>query len=302
MYYEKYKRMFDEFMERADDNWVLTIDSGLPWKEVSIMALTHGNEMVGLYVFDYLLNKFEIEDKIVNWKVNLIIWNYESFLACEWWKRYVDVDFNRIWADDFDKINTVEYKRKCELLPYIDRSNALLDIHSTSMLSRPMILPASNTDLSVQIAEDKDIDFILFNVLEKVKWVTIVWRVVNNDNDNIALAMESWQHQLQTTLSYATTNTIKFLKNLWCVDTELQASRAKSAKKIEVFFSYFATDYKLDYKYSQSPKSFDFIKAWSEILQNWQTSVYCPEDAYIIMPSTKVLHIWYELFYLWKPI
>jgi len=100
---------------------------------VTVQGLTHGNEVCGAIVLDWLLRR---KVRPVRGTLTLIFANaaaYESFDASDpYATRCLDEDFNRLWdASVLDSPrHTRELKRARELRPCYDATDYLLDLHS----------------------------------------------------------------------------------------------------------------------------------------------------------------------------
>jgi succinylglutamate desuccinylase len=107
----------------------------LPGPTIAIVALTHGNEPVGLSIFESLIQT-GILDGIQSGKIMLVCSNiqaHEVYLKQNdpLKFRFIDHDMNRIWNDDFIE-NSNEYNRREELKIILSQADIILDIHSVS--------------------------------------------------------------------------------------------------------------------------------------------------------------------------
>lgn len=125
--------------------FVWRFDSGLPGPQVMVQALTHGNEICGAIALDWLLAQ-QAAWQPVRGRLTLAFGNVAAFAR---WdpldpdrSRYVDEDFNRVWADDtlFGPRDSVELRRARELQPFVDAADLLLDIHSMHQACRPIMV------------------------------------------------------------------------------------------------------------------------------------------------------------------
>lgn len=124
-------------------DYVHRIDSGRPGPNVTITALTHGNEFCGMTAVTWL---FDNNVRPTRGQLTLSFANvaaYESFdPARPLESRFVDRDFNRVWSaailDSDDR--SVEVRRARELRPVVVAADALLDIHSTTFPVSPMLV------------------------------------------------------------------------------------------------------------------------------------------------------------------
>lgn len=108
--------------------WVTFCASWKKWPHVGICYFTHGNEPVGSKIGEYLLNEYNISQKLIRWTISFIQVNIHASTCC---KRYVDHNMNRIRNKPFED-DSYEFHRREELKSYLDHLDVLIDIHSTS--------------------------------------------------------------------------------------------------------------------------------------------------------------------------
>lgn len=124
-------------------DWVHVFDSGRPGPTVLVQALTHGNEICGALALSRL---FEQDVVAVQGQLILAFANVEAFsrfdLAAPHASRFVDEDYNRVWADDalFGPRDSCELRRARLLQPFVDRADFILDIHSMHEPCRPLMV------------------------------------------------------------------------------------------------------------------------------------------------------------------
>ncbi len=99
-----------------------TIKGKRPGSRLAVFAAIHGNETVGVRAFEELLPKISIDAGEVSFVV-------ANPLALEVNARQVNFNMNRIFKEDLDR-DVPEFKRAKELKAIMDRSDALLDVHS----------------------------------------------------------------------------------------------------------------------------------------------------------------------------
>ncbi len=282
----KYKKIFN-----TNKLWMLTIKAKNPWKVLTIVACTHWDEIYWMEIFDYLINEFILEKKIISWTINLLIWNKEAYLK---WKKIVDFDFNRIWWFEDKYKWSYEYKRANEIKEILYKSDYLIDLHSTTLKSIPMIIPVGKQD-------DNLIDcfswtYVLKNLIEFLNWVALA-KYAKLKNPNLkAIVIEAWQNNDPKTIEDWKQNIIKFLWYYWFIQNNTNIIKTKKiylyAKKC-----IHAKTMNVKFLYSESPQSFQKIKKWTDILQDWENVVKADKDYIIIMPTTP-RYIGEELWYL----
>ncbi|MDD2917239.1 MAG: succinylglutamate desuccinylase/aspartoacylase family protein [Candidatus Gracilibacteria bacterium] len=113
---------------------ITVIDSGKPGKNIAIFAITHGNEPIGLGVFDVLCNQYEIRNRLKTGKIYLVAVNIEAY------GKYIqedDPNKNRFIHDNMNRISnkphkegSSEFRRFRELVPILDEIDIAIDLHS----------------------------------------------------------------------------------------------------------------------------------------------------------------------------
>ncbi len=103
------------------------IDSKKPGPTITIMAGTHGDEICGIKAFKKVIPTLQLKKG----KIYFILGNLKAIKLKQ---RQYQTNLNRLYkADSLIDLNTkkaYEYKRSREIMPYLDDSLALLDIHS----------------------------------------------------------------------------------------------------------------------------------------------------------------------------
>jgi succinylglutamate desuccinylase len=116
-----------------------TIGTGSPI--VTITACVHGNEILGKRTFE-LVEKLSI----TKGTVNLILANEPAILAK---KRFIDADLNRSFPGSAS--GNTEQRIAAEIMPIISKCDFLLDLHTTTGSTEPMLIVTKKTDLPEKI-------------------------------------------------------------------------------------------------------------------------------------------------------
>jgi predicted deacylase len=122
---------------------VTTFDSQRPGPHVMVAAVTHGNELCGAHVLDFL---FHHDIRPMRGKLTLGFMNVDAYSgfdpALPRASRYLEEDLNRVWdAGVLDGMrNSTELRRARALRPLIDTVDFLLDIHSMQHATAPLAL------------------------------------------------------------------------------------------------------------------------------------------------------------------
>ncbi len=126
-------------MSTAKEN-IVTISGKKSWKEVVIMCGVHGNEVHGIRAVNTILREIKIESGIVHFI-------YANPIAIEQNTRFIDKNMNRCFSNTTIVGHSYEETRAMEILPYLKKSDYLLDLHSSN----------SKDSIPFLISEHKDI-------------------------------------------------------------------------------------------------------------------------------------------------
>jgi predicted deacylase len=123
--------------------YVHVFDSGRTGPQVMLQALTHGNEFSGAIALVQMLRDGL---RPLRGTLTLAFANIAAFARFDFddpdRSRYVDEDYNRVWADEvlFGSRDSVELRRARQLAPFVDRADFLLDLHSMHEPCRPIMV------------------------------------------------------------------------------------------------------------------------------------------------------------------
>jgi predicted deacylase len=120
--------------------WAFT--SSEPGPHVLITSLIHGNELCGAWA---LLSILQAGLQPRRGTLTLAFCNLQAFdrfsLADPYASRFVDEDLNRVWGAGLaERKRSQEQRRALELLPFVERADWLLDLHSMSQPGPPLQL------------------------------------------------------------------------------------------------------------------------------------------------------------------
>jgi predicted deacylase len=128
-------------------DYVWSFDSGRAGAHVMVQALTHGNEICGAIALDAALEWLTL--KQVRPQRGRLTLAFANVAAYARWdphdpdrNRYVDEDYNRVWADDalHGPRESAELQRARLLRPFVDAADLLLDIHSMHEPCKPIMV------------------------------------------------------------------------------------------------------------------------------------------------------------------
>lgn len=279
-----YKKIFN------NELWLREIKWKNIWKTLTIVWATHWDEKIWMLVFDYLLNIFWFESKITKWKINFLIWNKESYLR---WKKFIDTDFNRIWNFDNKEQGTYEYTRWKEIRNILLKSDYIIDIHSTTNPSEPMIITGKHYDYNV--LKKLNIKYVITNLSSFLHWKPLIW--VSSKNNSFVI--EWWQSWNQHTVQKTVDNILVILQHYWYINSNFSNTFTPNyiINKLTVQKCFYAKSMNIIFKYSDTPCSFDTIKKWEVIYEDNNEKVFAEENFIILMP-TKPRYIWEEIWYV----
>jgi len=274
------------------DKWIIEIKSWNDWKIVTLVACTHWDELIWDVVFKFLLNDFNIKEKIKKWSLNLVIWNLEWYKI---WKKYIDKDFNRIWELKEEDKEKYEYKRAIEIKDIIIKSDFLFDLHSTTNPSPFFLIP--NWKFEKNYLESFNCEYVVEDILDFLHWKPLVSYVSDNNKTAKTMVMECFWQKKEEEKIYIN-NVINYLNKTWIIDEKLPFEIEKQKPTIfKVKKAIHAKSMDVVFKYSENPKSFDFIKTWELVFIDWNESYFAENDFTILMP-TKPRYIWEEIMYV----
>jgi predicted deacylase len=125
--------------------YVWSFDSGRAGPHVMVQALTHGNEICGAIALHRLLSE-QAQWQVQCGRLTVAFGNLDAYAR---WdpaqpdrSRFVDEDFNRVWADDalFGARDSTELRRARQLRPFVDAADLLLDLHSMREDCEPLMV------------------------------------------------------------------------------------------------------------------------------------------------------------------
>ncbi len=206
----------------TDIDYVTTYDSGVAGPHVMVNAVTHGNELCGAIVVDFL---FRQGVQPTRGKLTLSFANYQAFLNFDkrhpGMSRYVDEDFNRLWSPDVldGPRDSAELRRAREMRPLIDTVDLLLDIHSMQTRA-PALMLAGPLPKGRQLAGAVLVpEYVVCDEGHAAgKRMRDYGDFGNPDTPKNALLVECGQHWESASADVAMQTTLRFLKHSDVVD------------------------------------------------------------------------------------
>jgi predicted deacylase len=201
-----------------DVDYVHQFDSGQPGPHVCVNAVMHGNEICGAIALDHL---FKAQLRPKRGVLTLCFVNVGAFLRFDpkapERSRFIDEDMNRVWVEgrlDSDQ-QSAELQRARALRPIFDSVDYLLDIHSMSTFSEPILL---NNGLATERQLSRDMTYprtVACGSGHIVGKRLIEYTPFNDiSNDKTALLIECGQHWARDTTTAALDTALYFLRAL----------------------------------------------------------------------------------------
>lgn len=278
-------------------DYVTRMDSGKPGPHVIVQALTHGNELSGAITLDYL---FKQKFQPVCGVVSFIFANVAAYAL---WdpqnpdgNRYVEEDFNRVWSDEVlnGPRDSVELRRARELVAYIDTADFLLDLHSMSAPSAPLMVCGvrpKGGQKSVNLSAKIGLPEWLMMDTGHANGLRMIERAAFGDphKHNTAILLEAGQHWEKACEQIARETTLKFLKVTGVADAQWVDARCSlppvEQKVVQVTEGYAAKS--LEFEWLDIYNGLEVIEqAGKALAEDAGHTVRTPYDnAVLVMPT-----------------
>lgn len=234
------------------------------WPTIAFIALTHGNEPVGLSIFAKMIEQWLL-NRIKSGTIMLICSNIhahkEYVVQDDPLKyRFIDHDMNRIWNNDFIEWSQ-EYKRREELKLILLQADIIIDIHSVSKWDDVLgIVGKHGLEDAIKFMDVQKILVEWNDTTSMRSWLERHWKY--------AYGIEAWNHISENGLN----NGFRIIQNLlihyWIIDGEQQFQ--------------FPLPEKLEFIEELKPTVPEFRYArdfnnW-ELIEKWEIYAYDGED------------------------
>ncbi len=302
MKFEDLKEALSDVFEASNDDAVLTLDSGSPGPTVSVVALTHGNEVTGIATAQRVLEGIRSGQlQQTTGVLQIVLANYEILRDADGFDdlvRFRFEDMNRIWAKN--GADEHEYQAKERIRPYIERSDHVIDLHSTNRASTSIgiLMGAGETGIEA-MRQHLDTPFVLLDAEKFLNGMSLVEYHHKSRRSGLSLVIEAGQHFDFSTIDTNAENTINLLKHLNILEGD--ARRLEQPPKVlrvyESGIAKFAGN-AISWHYTDDPKGFDFVEKGTHICDLNGEAVVVDRDSYIVMQQVEALHAGKEMYYL----
>lgn len=202
--------------------YVVTLESGRPGPHAVLTALMHGNELCGAIALSRL-----IEEGVApaHGRLSLAFTNVEAYESFDperpFASRYLDEDLNRLWHQEILDLpsRSREHARAKSLRALVSSADALLDLHSTSGDSAPMIL-CGRTEKGLRLARRMGLRAEIVRDDGHAKGPRLIDfdAFARDDRPPVALLVECGQHFEAASAEVALEAIIRFLLAVGSID------------------------------------------------------------------------------------
>jgi predicted deacylase len=268
--------------------YVTSWAAAAPGPHVMVTALTHGNEICGAIALDRL---FRRGIRPVRGILTLAFANIAAYAAFDPERphrsRFVDEDFNRLWnAATLDgPRRSVELARARDLRPLIDTVDLLLDIHSMTAPSPPLML-AGMCDKSVALARRVGAPEVIMRDEGHAEGTRLrdYGRFADPEAKNTALLIECGQHWRNDTAATAFAIALRFLAATGTIEAP-PAAPAAPQRLLDVTHAVTAASDR--FAFARRFRGLEAIaKAGTVIARDGDRDITTPyDDCIVVMPS-----------------
>ena len=291
---------FPDLTPHAEGNagisFAWTFEASRPGPHVLVQALTHGNEVCGAIVLDWLLHQ---QVRPLRGTLSLVFANVAAYRrfdpADPFASRCVDQDFNRLWSAAVleSSRQSAELSRARELRPLYDCVDYLLDLHSMSEVCQPLAM-AGHQRKGVELAQAIAIpSYIVIDRGHAAGRRLRDYAFFDDPRDvRSALLIECGQHWEAAAPSLAMQATLRFLRHFGMLDAQVLERKldplpAGPQRLIEVTTTVtIATD---AFRFTQPVRGLQQIaQAGTVYATDGETPIYTPhDDCVLIMPTRR---------------
>jgi len=214
-------------------DYVTTFDSGTAGPHAMLSAVVHGNELCGAIILDWLLRAGV---RPLRGRLTLAFMNVEAYQrfdpAAPSASRFVDEDFNRLWAQDVldGPRHSSELRRARALRPLVDAIDVLLDIHSMQQASAPLMLCGPVLKgRELALALGAPVHVVVDAGHAAGKRMRDYGAFIDPASARNALLVECGQHWERNAERVAWQTTWRFLRHLGVVDAALAARQIEES-------------------------------------------------------------------------
>lgn len=205
--------------------YIWSFEADRPGPHAMISAVVHGNEPAGAVAIDWLMRE---KIRPTRGTMTLAFMNIEAYLRFDPEDpnatRWVDEDFNRVWADDVldgDR-DSVELRRARQVRPMVAATDFLLDIHTMQHLAPPVMM-AGWLDKGVDLARTVGVPELIIADRGHASGLRMRDHGAFADPaaENASVLIECGQHWQASSGPLAIESAIRFLDGLGMIDPDV---------------------------------------------------------------------------------
>ena len=276
-------------------DYATTFDSGRRGPHVMVNALTHGNELCGAIVLDFL---FREGVRPTRGKLTLSFANYRAFLKFDarypLLSRFVDEDLNRLWSPEVldGPRESEELTRAREFRPLVDTVDFLLDIHSMQTRVPALMLAGPLPKGRALAAAVGYPEYVVCDGGHAAGMRMRDYGAFGNPRSKRnALLVECGQHWEKASVAAAKETTLRFLRHLDVIDADFAAAHLDGPPPPQRFIdvTHAVTIETERYRFVENYVGMEVIaRAGTVIAHDGDTEIRTPYDnCVLIMPSRR---------------
>lgn len=248
---------------------VITIVGEKPGKTVTVMAGVHGDEVCGVIA----LKKLVPELKIKAGKVHFVIGNPRAVAKKV---RQTEMNLNRAFRPEaymsVAEIYSYEHRRALELMPLLNESEALLDVHSSTTKKSPVFIICEPHSYDVASRLPAGIIVHGFDSIEPGGTDNYM-----NSVGGKGICIECGFHEDPKAPKRAEEAIISFLTQMGCIDgPEPPIQRQRK------IYAYYIRFTKRDFKPARPFKDFGAVKKGELVGHDGEEELTVPRDSLIL--------------------
>jgi predicted deacylase len=287
-------------------DYVHRFESGKPGPHVLINALTHGNEICGMFAATHLLDT-GVRPKIGTLTVSFA--HVEAYNAFDPERphenRQIVHNLNRVWSDEWlnGTEDSPELRRARELRPVVTAADHILDIHSTSQPVDPFwVYPAfaRNADVALAIGRPS-IHLVMPKGLGS--GTPLIQHGRHGEADGpagAALVVECGQHFLQSAADLATAVSLDFLAHFGLIDADPARPAPAPQRRFELLQTRMIQTE--SFRFVRPLVGFETFAEGELIATDGPDEIRAPcDDCTVLMPARRAI-VGREGVYLAKPL
>jgi succinylglutamate desuccinylase len=257
---------------------------------VALMGGVHGDEKMGICIIDIL--KKELPHQEIHGEIFLIVGNPE---ACEKGVRFLDDDMNRLFQEEIlhyiqnlpPHQRNREQKRILEILPILQKTDILLDIHSTISPSVPFVF-VENTKRHISLAHILGVQYIVSNGEHAPKDMKSCADNFVDRCGGVGITYESGWQKDTANVAEVLKNTKRFFCSVGSAfhGESLSFTPQKKTKHIFLHTSLIPKEH--SFRFQRIFRNFDFLPKGSIFATCGGEDILAEKDSYLLFIKTDI--------------